>query len=391
MKAGWLVAIALGISLEQAETLAQGEQRDYPPQNTELVTEFLRALRQPGTEPFHLARHELQFQPEKWKTSLRSFLESGAGSPREQAEVVECLTAYRDRELQLVYRGRLKRALARAPDDRNAQREVRDLTEALVFAGQEADTAIVVEALAWQLTPPDGAKVIEITGKNYWSLALSAIAAAEAGLRDSEDILAGLREAIAANIEGRASLDPRYEDMAAYYHAAVFFAVEYAERRHRGLPPLTACLDIFDKSSEYRVRVAAMNLARELIDEERSGVERQAPLFPLTSKWELEEALETYRFVLSHIGPSVFEFRPGSIVLTDGTRPAKRLEGNALAEELVARRREVEALSDKWPARRDRLVEVQSPDVVELLEKKLYGFNLTRDRRIERPVITKPR
>jgi len=369
-----------------AEELQEPQKGDLPA--IEEVPELLPALRRPGSNEAFRARHELRYNRQRWSPELLEFIDSGKGAPADQAAAVRCLASYEAPDLVPFYRGRLHSVLRRSREDKHAIAEVRVLLEALAFTGKAAEVELLKQGVNWLLTVPGKLDHVLITDQNYWPITVACIFLAERGSKEALPVIESLSRTLKANIQQAVARDPRLRNMASHHHAAVLFSVEYATRRLSGKRPLEAVMEILDVSKEYRVRVAAMNLVRELIDEEKTGIKRDQLRFPSRSDWEAEEMMKAYRHTLQNIGTGYGKIPAAAVTLSNGRYPVGKLDGKVLEMELQAKRRQLDAERGEWVALKDPLVGVDRPDILMVLQKRLRGLSLVWDQRLETPLVS---
>ena len=132
-----------------------------------------------------------------------------------------------------------------------------------------------------------------------------------------------------------------------------------------------------------------MNVAVKLVDFEASDLEEGSIVFPLTTDWDRERAIQITREVLTNIVKGMFKIPPGSVTLSDGKVAMAALSGENLERELQARRALFQTQLDSWPQVRAALVVGDDVDLVSIVGTLDDPLLLVRDRRLDRPIVAK--
>lgn len=345
------------------------------------VRSLLEALRATGTSGFHAARHQISVRNNDWREALREFCENTVASSRDYQDAVRLLsTTLAVKELLPFYR----RELVRATDRSVASSEAFLLAGAIAVFGRADDVAALRHYLDALLSQDERLS----TEESYWPLTLVCLAVGEAPDATSSNLLAGVRSRIESEVRSDLARhgDNRIKGMAPHWQASVLFAAQYGSLRLEGNTEQDALAALINDSSEYRVRVAAMNVLTEFMEGNRDGA-HQRRVFPCKSDWEMDEILGVHVWVLQKMGEGYGRIPYGRVRLADGREPSGPMsEADIQRESDSLRQRFTSLRSRRWTID-SPLSPKDAPSVLFVVTSKLPMTELTRDKRMEKPIL----
>jgi hypothetical protein len=286
-------------------------------------------------------------------------------------------------------RQQLEKQLNATRDSQTALREVSDLLTALSYIGSKNEADLVKRGIDWIVN----SKAISTSDPAYWNNQLTDKTIALACIFLSEN-----NYFTSKNIDAVQKLKQKAEgEFYAGVPSRILFATEYALKRYKNKSKFDVLSDLSEDNEKYGVRICAMNLFEQIIDYNKSGIEKDCLMLPFKTDNEIDEFVECHRKMqreFQNLKPSLEKYQktyktvqiPKEIASLQRFYakffPNGSFANDELENWLEYIRESAIKYRDQWSKVKAKLVPINDINLLKVLNDKVHPADLIDDNRI---------